>query len=54
MAVISSGHFARANNFGMVSYDQINATRSGRFLENCDLAVHEIGKGTGARHRKRG
>ena len=23
-------------------------------LENCDLSVHKIGKGTGARHRKRG
>ena len=24
------------------------------FFRNCDLAVHEFGKGTGARHRKRG
>ena len=23
-------------------------------LENCDLSVHKIGNGTGARHRKRG
>ena len=28
--------------------------RSGRILENCDLAMHKIGKGTGTRHRKRG
>ena len=28
--------------------------RSGRILENCDSAVHKIGKGTGARHRKQG
>ena len=25
-----------------------------RVLENCDLAEHKIGKGTGARHKKRG
>ena len=28
--------------------------RNARILENCDLAVHKIGKGTGASHRKRG
>ena len=28
--------------------------RNGRILESCDSAVHKIGKGTGARHRKQG
>ena len=42
------------SQFLYISLRSRPSDRSGRILENCDLAVHKIGKGTGARHRKRG